>query len=90
MVYIAPSMLAADFSQLGKEIEKVEAADMLHIDIMDGHFVPNISIGPAVVAALRNKTQLVFDVHLMMEDPLLRRWRWSRQYGPAGQRLEWR
>ncbi len=70
MVYIAPSLLAADFSQLGKEIEKVEAADMLHIDIMDGHFVPNISIGPAVVAALRNKTQLVFDVHLMMEDPL--------------------
>lgn len=70
MVYIAPSLLAADFTQLGEEVQKIKRADMLHVDVMDGHFVPNLSIGPAVVAALRKKTQLPFDVHLMMEDPL--------------------
>lgn len=69
MVYIAPSLLAADFSALGREVAKIEQADMLHIDIMDGHFVPNISFGPAVVAALRDKTKLLFDVHLMLERP---------------------
>ncbi len=70
MVAIAPSLLAADFSDLGREVAKIEEADMLHVDIMDGHFVPNLSIGPAVVAALRKKTELVFDVHLMLEKPL--------------------
>lgn len=70
MVYIAPSLLAADFSQLAEEIARIEQADMLHVDIMDGHFVPNLSIGPAVVEALRKKTELPFDVHLMMEEPL--------------------
>lgn len=70
MVYIAPSLLAADFTQLGEEVQKIKRADMLHVDVMDGHFVPNLSIGPAVVAALRKKTRLPFDVHLMMEDPL--------------------
>ena len=70
MIQIAPSLLAADFSALGREISRIPGADMLHIDVMDGCFVPNISIGPAVVAALRDKTSLPFDVHLMLEHPL--------------------
>ncbi len=67
---IAPSVLAADFTRLGEEIRRVSAADYLHLDIMDGHFVPNISYGPGVVAALRPLTDLPFDVHLMLEHPL--------------------
>lgn len=70
MVYIAPSLLAADFSRLAEEVGRIERADMLHVDVMDGHFVPNLSIGPAVVESLRKKTRLPFDVHLMMEEPL--------------------
>lgn len=70
MTYVSPSLLAADFSKLGSEVEKVSGANMLHLDIMDGCFVPNISMGPGVVAALRDKTQLHFDVHLMLEHPL--------------------
>lgn len=70
MVYIAPSLLAADFSRLAEEIGRVERADMLHVDVMDGHFVPNLSIGPGVIKSLRGKTRLPFDVHLMMEEPL--------------------
>ena len=66
---VAPSLLAADFSALGKEVEKVSASDMLHIDIMDGCFVPNISMGPGIVKAIRDKSSLVFDVHLMIMNP---------------------
>jgi ribulose-phosphate 3-epimerase len=71
MIKIAPSILASDFSKLGEEIQKVEraGADLIHIDVMDGHFVPNITIGPPVVKSLRKTTGLVFDVHLMIENP---------------------
>jgi len=71
MKYIAPSILSADFSKLGDEIKSVEAAgaDWIHVDVMDGHFVPNITIGPLVVEAVRRVTSLPVDVHLMIENP---------------------
>lgn len=71
MIKIAPSILSADFSILGEEIKKIEksGADMVHIDVMDGHFVPNITIGPLVVSAVRPLTKLPLDVHLMISNP---------------------
>ena len=68
---IAPSILSADFSRLGEEIRAVEiaGADVIHIDVMDGHFVPNITIGPLIVAAARRVTDLPLDVHLMIKEP---------------------
>jgi ribulose-phosphate 3-epimerase len=76
---IAPSILAADFAKLGEEVRAVDAvgADMIHVDVMDGHFVPNISIGPAVVKSIRAHTKLPFDVHLMIApvDPYIQAFR---------------
>jgi ribulose-phosphate 3-epimerase len=70
-IKVAPSILSADFSRLGEEIKAVEraGADMLHIDVMDGHFVPNITLGPAIVGSIRKVTRLPLDVHLMIEKP---------------------
>jgi ribulose-phosphate 3-epimerase len=71
MKKIAPSILSADFSRLGDEIRAVEdaGADMIHVDVMDGHFVPNITIGPPVVASIKKIARVPLDVHLMIEDP---------------------
>jgi ribulose-phosphate 3-epimerase len=71
MIKIAPSILASDFSKLGEEISRVEkaGADMIHIDVMDGHFVPNLTIGPPVIKSLRHVTSLPFDAHLMIDNP---------------------
>ena len=70
-ILVAPSLLAADFSRLSAEIRRVEeaGADWIHLDVMDGHFVPNLTIGPQVVASVRPVTKLPFDVHLMIENP---------------------
>ncbi len=81
-IIIAPSILAADFAKLGEEVKLIEdaGAEMLHIDIMDGHFVPNISIGPGVVKSLRPVSKLEFDVHLMIENPE----RYIEEFASAG------
>lgn len=95
-VRIAPSILSADFAALGREIEAVTAAgaDWIHVDVMDGHFVPNITIGPDVVKALRPHTHLPFDVHLMISpaDPYLEAFReagadWISVHPEAGPHL---
>ena len=80
-VMIAPSILSADFSKLGSEIKKIENdADMVHVDVMDGHFVPNITIGPGVVKSIRKMTHLPLDVHLMIQEPL----RYIEAFAEAG------
>jgi ribulose-phosphate 3-epimerase len=81
-VKIAPSILSADFAALGDDIARVEAAgaDQLHVDVMDGRFVPNLTIGPVVVAAIRKRTRLPLDVHLMIVEPE----RWLAEFVGAG------
>ena len=71
MIKIAPSILSADFAKLGEEIQEVErgGADYIHVDVMDGHFVPNITLGPLIVESIRPITELPLDVHLMIENP---------------------
>ena len=81
-IQISPSILSADFSQLGNEIKRLEigGADMIHVDVMDGHFVPNLTIGPPVIKTLRSYTKLPFDVHLMI-DPVHK---YIKDYADAG------
>lgn len=69
MIKISPSILSADFSNLGRDVAKVKEAEWIHVDVMDGHFVPNITIGPFIVKALRKITDKFLDVHLMIENP---------------------
>ena len=69
MIKIAPSLLSADFSRLESELDTITSADILHLDVMDGHFVPNITIGPPIIKALRGRTKLPFDCHLMISEP---------------------
>nr|VDG63574.1 Ribulose-phosphate 3-epimerase [Streptococcus thermophilus] len=80
MIYIAPSILAADYAALGADVEKVPTADLIHVDIMDGHFVPNLSFGPDVTKAVNRVTDQFLDIHMMIEEP----GRWFETYVEAG------
>src|SRR3954451_18079126 len=79
-IRIAPSILSADFGRLAEEVAAIATADYVHVDVMDGHFVPNLTIGPVVVEAVRRATRLPLDVHLMIEDAE----RWVAAYAHAG------
>ena len=79
-IRIAPSILAADFANLGSEMAEVSTADLLHVDVMDAHFVPNLTLGPAVVERLAEVSPLPLDLHLMIEDPD----RWAPRYAELG------
>lgn len=80
MIYIAPSILAADYAALGDDVRKVANADLIHVDIMDGHFVPNLSFGPDVTNAVNTVTEQFLDMHLMIEQPE----KWFKTYALAG------
>ena len=79
-VRISPSILSADFGRLAEEVRAISSADYVHVDVMDGHFVPNLTIGPIVIEAVKRATQLPLDVHLMIEDAE----RWVAAYAKAG------
>ena len=82
MTKVAPSMLSADFSKLGEEVKRIESAgaDWAHLDVMDGMFVPNITIGPSVISSIRKLTKMPFDVHLMIQEPI----RYVKAFADAG------
>ena len=77
---IAPSILSSDFARLAEEIESIKNCDMVHIDVMDGHFVPNLTFGAPVVKCIRKYTELFFDCHLMISNPL----KYAKDFADAG------